>query len=73
MDWIVLSSNPNAIDILKNNLDNIDFNELSKNDNIMQIFPLDYDAMKERKEPRFLSNLLSYKGGLYFLSHGTGY
>ena len=47
--WYTLSANPNAIDILRNNMDKIDFDGLCLNINIMQLLgALDYDAMKKR-------------------------
>ncbi len=56
VDWISLCSNPHGIGIIKNNMDKIGpgigmgWKYLSKNENIMQLFQLDYDAMKERNK-----------------------
>lgn len=43
--WYSLCENPNAIDIIKNNLDKTITSRLARNSNI---FTLDYDRMKEK-------------------------
>ena len=50
IDWRILSENPNAIHILENNLDKVDFICLCINPNIMDLFPLDYQEMRERNK-----------------------
>jgi hypothetical protein len=37
VDWRCLSSNPNAIDILKNNMDKVDWRRLCRNDKVLEI------------------------------------
>ena len=37
IDWFYLSLNPNAIELLKENLDKIDWNRLSRNPNAIKI------------------------------------
>ncbi len=44
IDWVSLSLNPNAIELLKENQDKIDYYYFSKNPNI---FIYDYNLMKE--------------------------
>jgi hypothetical protein len=51
----MLSLNPNAIHLLKQNKDKIDWDELSKNPNI---FELDYIRMSENKIKIILEELM---------------
>jgi len=47
VEWSALSQNPNAMDILKNNIDKINWNSLSLNPNI---FELNYAFLKGRMD-----------------------
>ena len=47
INWITLSSNSNAIEILENNLDEIDENSIFRNSSI---FTYDYKKIKENKK-----------------------
>ncbi len=49
--------NPNAIHILEKNLHKVNWNFLIFNKNLIDLFPLDYEAMRE-KNRGFLSDLL---------------
>ena len=60
MNWYMLSQNPNAINLLKENPDKIHCDMLSKNPNIMEIIcDLDYEAMKRSMQP-FAEELAAY-------------
>ena len=48
INWICLSTNPNAIPLLEQNLDKIDWFNLSKNPNAEPLFfNIDYPKMRE--------------------------
>jgi hypothetical protein len=52
VDWVILSGNPNAIDIFKNNLDNIHWQSITENPNVIHILAkIDYEKMRENCEP----------------------
>ena len=45
LSWDILSANPNAINLLENNLDKIDWNYLSVNPNAMDLFENNQDKI----------------------------
>ena len=61
LDWSYISANPNAIDILKDNVDKINWFELSSNTNPRAIELLREQIDKENKMPEdMLNNLFNY-------------
>ncbi len=58
LDWKNFSLNDKAIPILLQHLDKVDWDNVSRNTAIMEMFPLDYVAMKERNKA-FLEELVA--------------